>query len=110
MSESLKAFQKPTLLSETPLYTKAVEKSGLLPPELLLVVGVDGWAKIMNAHPRRMLRHKALVQCARLSFGLAGIYEPDAAMRIRQSKRQTARLKDVSGKEEIMQKIRKQNG
>ena len=134
------------------------------PPELLLVVGVDGWAKIMNAHPqfdgiaflesqeligevpswiectifrkdrkialsikeyfaearnnqmvwithpRRMLRHKALVQCARLSFGLAGIYEPDEAMRIRQSKRQTARLKDVSGKEEIMQKIRKQNG
>ena len=132
------------------------------PPELLLVVGVDGWAKIMNAHPqfdgiaflesqeligevpswiectifrkdrkialsikeyfaearndqmvwithpRRMLRHKALVQCARLSFGLAGIYEPDEAIRIRQSKRQTARLKDVSGKEEIMQKIRKQ--
>jgi phage recombination protein Bet len=131
------------------------------PPELLLVVGVDGWAKIMNAHPqfdgiafvesqeligevpswiectiyrkdrkialsikeyfaearndqmvwithpRRMLRHKALVQCARLSFGLAGIYEPDEAMRIRQSKRQSTRLKDVSGKEEIIQKLRK---
>ena len=131
------------------------------PPELLLVVGVDGWAKIMNAHPqfdgiafvesqeligevpswiectifrkdrkvplsikeyfaearndqmawithpRRMLRHKALVQCARLSFGLAGVYEPDEAMRIRQSKRQSARLKDVSSKEEIIQKLRK---
>ena len=131
------------------------------PPELLLVVGVDGWAKIMNAHPqfdgiafvesqeligevpswiectifrkdrkvalsikeyfaearndqmvwithpRRMLRHKALVQCARLSFGLAGIYEPDEAMRIRQSKRQTDRFKGVSGKEEIIQKLRK---
>lgn len=131
------------------------------PPELLLVVGVDGWAKIMNAHPqfdgisfiesqelvgevpswiectifrkdrkvplsikeyfaearndqmawithpRRMLRHKALVQCARLSFGLAGIYESDEAMRIRQSKRQTDRFKGVSGKEEIIQKLRK---
>jgi phage recombination protein Bet len=131
------------------------------PPELLLVVGVDGWAKIMNAHPqfdgiafiesqdligevpswiectifrkdrkvalsikeyfaearndqmvwithpRRMLRHKALVQCARLSFGLAGIYEPDEAMRIRQSKRQADRSKGASGKEEIMQKLRK---
>ena len=58
-------------------------------------------------HPRRMLRHKALVQCARLSFGLAGIYEPDEAMRIRQSKRQTDRFKGVSGKEEIIQKLRK---
>jgi phage recombination protein Bet len=131
------------------------------PPELLLVVGVDGWAKIMNAHPqfdgiafvesqeligevpswiectifrkdrkvalsikeyfaearndqmvwithpRRMLRHKALVQCARFSFGLAGIYEPDEAMRIRQSRRQSDRLKGVSGKEEIIQKLRK---
>jgi phage recombination protein Bet len=129
------------------------------PPELLLLVGVDGWAKIMNAHPqfdsiafvesqeligevpswiectifrkdrkvalsikeyfaesrneqmvwithpRRMLRHKALVQCARLSFGLAGIYEPDEAMRIRQSKRQIDRFKGVSVKEDIIQKL-----
>ena len=34
-------------------------------------------------HPRRMLRHKALVQCARLCFGLSGIYDPDEAQRIR---------------------------
>lgn len=33
-------------------------------------------------HPRRMLRHKAMVQCARICFGLSGIYEPDDAMRI----------------------------
>jgi hypothetical protein len=33
-------------------------------------------------HPRRMLRHKAMVQCARLCFGLAGIHEPDEAKRI----------------------------
>lgn len=107
-----------------------------LPP--LIVVGVDGWAKIMNTHPqfagmaftessdqsggvpawieceihrhdrvvplkvreyfeearsdhmawithpRRMLRHKCMVQCARLAFGLSGIFDADEAMRIRQ--------------------------
>jgi hypothetical protein len=102
----------------------------------LIVVGVDGWSKIMNSHPqfagmqfqesaesssgipswmeceiyrhdrvvplrvreyfeearsdhlawithpRRMLRHKCMVQCARIAFGLSGIYEPDEAQRI----------------------------
>ena len=33
-------------------------------------------------HPRRMLRHKAMVQCARTCFGLGGIYEPDEAERV----------------------------
>jgi phage recombination protein Bet len=33
-------------------------------------------------HPRRMLRHKAMVQCARICFGLSGIYEPDEASKI----------------------------
>lgn len=33
-------------------------------------------------HPRRMLRHKAMVQCARASFGLGGVYEPDEAERV----------------------------
>jgi hypothetical protein len=32
-------------------------------------------------HPRRMLRHKAMVQCARICFGLSGIYDPDEAHR-----------------------------
>jgi phage recombination protein Bet len=34
-------------------------------------------------HPRRMLRHKAMVQCARACFGLGGVYEPDEAERVR---------------------------
>jgi len=105
-------------------------------PRIFFVVGVDGWSKIINAHPqfdgmkfvesapggdelpqyfectifrkdrkvatsvreymheahtnqgawlthpRRMLRHKAMVQCARICFGLSGIYEPDEAHRI----------------------------
>jgi phage recombination protein Bet len=107
---------------------------------ILLVVGVDGWSKILNSHPefdgmsfvesqtciddvpqwiectihrkdravaisvkeffqevrgehmawlthpRRMLRHKALVQCARLSFALSGIYDPDEAKRVQSTK------------------------
>lgn len=36
-----------------------------------------------GSHPRRMLRHKALIQCARLAFGFAGIYDEDEADRIR---------------------------
>lgn len=94
------------------------------------VVGVDGWARIINdnpnvdgvtfeqdetsctcriyrkdrnfptqiteylseckrenvqpwkTHPRRMLRHKALIQCARIALGFAGIYDQDEAERI----------------------------
>lgn len=33
-------------------------------------------------HPYRMLRHKSLIQCARLAFGFVGIYEQDEADRI----------------------------
>lgn len=94
------------------------------------VVGVDGWARIINSHPqfdgmefeqdeesctcimyrkdrarpvkvtewmveckranvgpwqshpRRMLRHKAMIQCARLAFGFGGIFDHDEAERI----------------------------
>lgn len=38
----------------------------------------DPW----NQMPRRMLRHKALIQCARVAFGFAGIFDPDEADRI----------------------------
>jgi len=111
----------------------------------LIVVGVDGWSKIMNrhphfsgiqfqesaestggipiwmeceiyrkdrvvplkvreyfdearsdhmawiTHPRRMLRHKCMVQCARIAFGLSGIYELDEALRINTSANKTDR-------------------
>lgn len=33
-------------------------------------------------HPKRMLRHKAMIQCARLAFGFVGIYDQDEADRI----------------------------
>jgi len=98
------------------------------------VVGVDGWARIINEHPQydgmefqqedgesvtctiyrkdrshatpiteymaeckrntgpwgthpmRMLRHKAMIQAARLAFGFAGIYDQDEAERILEAK------------------------
>ena len=36
------------------------------------------------SHPKRMLRHKAMIQCARLAFGFVGIYDEDEAARIRE--------------------------
>lgn len=39
------------------------------------VRATEPWA----SHPKRMLRHKALIQCARIAFSFAGIYDPDEA-------------------------------
>jgi phage recombination protein Bet len=131
--------------------------SGTDPLEpVLLVVGVDGWCKILNAHPqfdgmtfvesaaisddvpqwiectihrkdrahptsvkeffqevrgehiswlthpRRMLRHKALVQCARLSFALSGIYDPDEARRIQSSQHYRLKNKNTASLKECL--------
>lgn len=35
-----------------------------------------------KSHPRRMLRHKAMIQCARLAFGFVGVFDEDEAERI----------------------------
>lgn len=35
-----------------------------------------------NTHCNRMHRHKALIQCARVAFGFAGIFDPDEAANI----------------------------
>jgi len=106
------------------IYAFPDKNNGIVP-----VVGVDGWARIINthpqfdgmdfnddgesiecviyrkdrnypikareymteckrptqpwqSHPRRMLRHKSLIQCARLAFGYVGIYDQDEAERI----------------------------
>ena len=40
--------------------------------------GMGPW----QSHPRRMLRHKAMIQCARLAFGYGGIYDQDEAERL----------------------------
>lgn len=107
------------------IYAFPDRQNGIVP-----VVGVDGWARIINnhpqfdgmefeqdsesctcimyrkdrgrpvkvteymeecrranqgpwgSHPRRMLRHKAMIQCARLAFGFCGIFDQDEAERI----------------------------
>jgi phage recombination protein Bet len=106
------------------IYAFPDRQNGIVP-----VVGVDGWARIINehpmfdgmdfdqdsesctciihrkdrshpvrvtewlaecrrntqpwqSHPRRMLRHKAMIQAARLAFGYGGIFDPDEAERI----------------------------
>lgn len=38
-----------------------------------------------QTHTSRFLRHKAMIQCARVAFGFSGIYDPDEADRIREA-------------------------
>jgi phage recombination protein Bet len=106
------------------IYAFPDRQNGIVP-----VIGVDGWARIINerpefdgmefldddtsctctiyrkdrahpikvteylsecrrnvgpwqSHPKRMLRHKAMIQCARLAFGLVGAFDPDEAEHI----------------------------
>ena len=40
--------------------------------------GVKPW----ETHPKRMLRHKAMIQCARIAFGFGGIYDSEEAEQI----------------------------
>ena len=44
--------------------------------------GANGYAGPWQSHTKRMLRHKTLIQGARLAFGFAGIYDEDEAIRI----------------------------
>jgi hypothetical protein len=50
---------------------------------------VRGTSSAWITHPRRMLRHKALVQCARVAFGLGEIVDPDEAQRITSARVET---------------------
>ena len=81
------------------IYAFPDRQNGIVP-----IVGVDGWARILNENPnfdgiefdlddekctpKRMLRHKAMIQCARLAFGFTGIYDQDEADRIVETQRE----------------------
>lgn len=41
-----------------------------------------------QSHTKRFLRHKTMIQCARLAFGFGGIYDQDEAERIAESQAQ----------------------
>ncbi len=43
--------------------------------------GTEPWRQ----WPLRILRHKAIIQCARVAFGLGGIFDPDEAERIEEA-------------------------
>lgn len=47
-----------------------------------------------QTHPKRMLRHKAFIQAARMAFGFSGIYDEDEAERIAE-----ARVVEVTDKQ-----------
>jgi len=112
------------------IYAFPDKSNGIVP-----IVGVDGWARIINSHPqfdgmdfeqddesctciiyrkdrsrpiriteymveckrgagpwqshpKRMLRHKAMIQCARIAFGFTGIYDEDEAQRINEAQQE----------------------
>lgn len=50
-----------------------------------------------KSHPRRMLRHKAMIQCARIAFGFVGIYDEDESERIREEINVTPTKTDPRG-------------
>lgn len=54
-------------------------------------MSTDPWKK----YPKRMLRHKALIQCARVAFGFSGIYDQDEAERIDGSAQQAPSVVDI---------------
>lgn len=56
-------------------------------------------AKPWKTHPRRMLRHKAMIQCARLAFGYVGIFDQDEAERIIEKNMGTAEVVPQQPKE-----------
>jgi len=49
------------------------------------VVRSTSYASPWDSHPNRMHRHKTEIQCARIAFGFAGIYDQDEAERILES-------------------------
>lgn len=51
-----------------------------------------------QSHPKRFLRHKAMIQCARLAFGYVGIYDDDEAQRIVEAKREVDITPDKQAK------------
>lgn len=59
-------------------------------------------AKPWKTHPKRMLRHKAMIQCARLAFGFVGIYDEDEAQRINEPPRNMGAAEVVEPPAELL--------
>ncbi len=55
-----------------------------------------------QSHPKRMLRHKAMIQCARLAFGYGGIYDQDEAERIVEAQPAGGQVKHMGAAEVVL--------
>lgn len=53
-----------------------------------------------QTHTKRFLRHKTMIQCARIAFGFAGIYDPDEAERINESQAAETRVESKPARPE----------
>lgn len=51
-----------------------------------------------DAMPRRMLRHRAIIQAGRVAFGFGGVYDPDEGERIRDAMAIDGEATEVRGK------------
>ena len=58
-----------------------------------------------QSHPKRMLRHKAMIQCARLAFGYGGIYDQDEAERITEAQAQQPHTVNMGMAEVVPQQL-----
>lgn len=54
-----------------------------------------------QSHTKRFLRHKTMIQCARLAFGFGGIYDQDEAERIAEAQAQQPHTVNMGMAEEV---------
>jgi hypothetical protein len=60
-----------------------------------------------NEMPRRMTRHKSIIQCGRIAFGYSGIFDPDDAERVYANAIDVTPRKEPSGKPQTQEPQRK---
>ena len=68
---------------------------------------VRGATSAWITHPRRMLRHKALIQCARITFGMGDIVDPDEAQRARLDESDRTRVPAQAQKQNVYQQTKR---
>lgn len=67
---------------ECVIYRKDRQRPTIIRERFEEVVRGANFTTPWDTHPNRMHRHKSLIQCARVAFGFAGIYDDDEAARI----------------------------
>lgn len=67
---------------ECAIYRKDRSRPTVVREYFAEVVRTLNYSTPWDSHPCRMHRHKTLIQCARIAFGFAGIYDDDEAVRI----------------------------